>query len=355
MSTRRTGIGQALAAGMTGTLEERRRQRELERAGQAASTVATEPVAVVTDAGAEPSDDTSPAPPRAAGRSGTGALFAGQKAGLQSQVDELKKQLAEAGTQILSVDQVRKSRFYNRYELDLVEENPDFKKFVESIRASRGNVVPVLVRSDGSGTYELVYGHRRWAASRIAGTPLLAQIRSDITDELAAQLQVLENAERQSPSILDKAYQIESHMGAGVWGDQIRLAESLGMARSYVSMLLNIARHLPKTLQMAHPNHHKITFLHAKGIAQVASRDPDELKRRIEWVRQNKASLSAEEATAHLLRGAGKASPNNQRVEFTMTKNSVTLKARGLTTARAADLERRIKELLQEMGLVDAE
>ena len=358
MSTRRTGIGQALS-GLSGSLEERRRQRELERSGQTGP--ADGDPAVRSTGGAEaseaPAADKGEAPSPAGtaaaerGRSGTGALFASQRLGLQQQVEDLQKQLLEAGARMIPAESIRRSRYYNRYELDLVDEDASFKSLLDSVRASKGNVVPVLVRGDDGSGYELVYGHRRWAASKIAGTPVLAYVRTDLTEELAAQLQILENSERKTPSILDRALQIESHLSSGAWPGQQALADSLGMAQSYVSMLMGIAKHIPKTLQMAHPDHHKITYIQAKQLAQVAQKEPEELKRRIEWVRKNKSQLSGEEATQHLLRGKVEEAPQTQRVVFTMTKNSLTLKARGLTTARAAELEQKIKELLQTMGL----
>jgi ParB family chromosome partitioning protein len=257
------------------------------------------------------------------------------------------------GADLVDTATIRPSRFYNRYGLDLNETaDPDFCALLVSVREEGGNAVPVLLyRAPGSTTLEVVYGHRRVSACRAAGLPVRAVISDDLSEKDIGRLQVLENSQRKNPSILDLAGQIESQLESKVWGSQAELGRALGFSAQYICMLYDIAQNLPKmALQMAHPDHHKITYRQANGMKSVAKEDPREFKRRLDWVQREKATLSGAAATEYLLKGESVA-PKGPSVALTGNKNSTTLKVRGLSMSQARKLHARLEALLQEMGL----
>lgn len=302
-------------------------------------------------------DDKAEPPRQRGGLSGVGALIGQEERGLRAQLEALQRQLATSGAKAVDPALIKPSRFYNRFEMDLNEQSDEeFKELVASVRIGGGNSIPALVnRIEGEAEqYELVYGHRRWAACRIVGMPLLAYVHEGLEPKVIARLQLIENSERKDPSVLDRAKQIASQMDSGAWDTQVELSREVGLSQAQVSRLLDIARHIPKTLQMAHPNHHKITFNQAKTLAKLGENNPAMLKARIEEIRALRSSLSAEEATNWLLSGK-KASDvgNKTKVVWTASPTGMTLKIRGLPTARSLELSKKIELLLSEYGLTD--
>lgn len=303
--------------------------------------------------------DEKPDPPRQrGGLSGVGALIGQEERGLRAQLEALQRQLASSGVKPVETGLISASRFYNRFEMDLNEQaDEEFKELVASIRTGGGNSIPALLNQiEGEeGKYEVVYGHRRWAACRIVGVPLNAYVHEGLEPKVIARLQLIENSERKDPSVLDRAKQIASQMESGAWATQQELAKEVGISGAQVSRLLDIARYVPKTLQMAHPNHHKITFNQARALAKLGENNMATLKARIEEIRAMRASLSAEEATNWLLSGKKAADAGNKtKVVWTASPTGMTLKIRGLATARSLELSKKIELLLSEYGLTEA-
>jgi len=91
-----------------------------------------------------------------------------------------------------SKDQIRKT--FNEEELN---------NLAESLKAE-GQQVPIKVRPNGSW-YEIVFGHRRVAASKLAGFTTVLGIVEDSDDETALIQQTLENESRQDVPYLERA------------------------------------------------------------------------------------------------------------------------------------------------------
>ena len=78
-------------------------------------------------------------------------------------------------------------------------------EMVESIK-QYGVLVPALVRSKSDGTYEMIAGHRRKAASELAETPMLSCIVRELTDEEATIIMVDSNLQREKILPSEKAF-----------------------------------------------------------------------------------------------------------------------------------------------------
>ena len=125
-----------------------------------------------------------------------------------------------------SKDQIRKT--FNEEELN---------DLAESLRAE-GQQVPIKVRPNGSG-YEIVFGHRRVAASKLAGFTTVLGIVEDSDDEAALVQQTLENEARQDVPYLEKAkgYQnLLDQLGCSV----IELSKRIGVPHMTVRDALNV-------------------------------------------------------------------------------------------------------------------
>lgn len=102
-------------------------------------------------------------------------------------------------------------------------ETDDFEELVESIK-SNGLIYPILVRPEGK-KYQIISGHRRVAASRIAGLDEIPAIIRPMDDYESTVLMVHSNLYRPEISIKEKArayrlcYDAEKHQGKNIGGD----------------------------------------------------------------------------------------------------------------------------------------
>jgi ParB family transcriptional regulator, chromosome partitioning protein len=110
-----------------------------------------------------------------------------------------------------------------------------------------GILQPVLVRTIGDGSYELIAGERRWRAAKRAGLPTIPAIVRDISDVQSVEQALIENLHREDLNPLEEAgaYQqlIEDF---GLTHDQ--LAGRVGKSRAAVTNTLRLFQ-LPPTVQ----------------------------------------------------------------------------------------------------------
>lgn len=140
----------------------------------------------------------------------------------------------------------------NRVEqllLDTVHESPfnprtnypadEMEELAESAREV-GILQPVLVRPRGNGSYELVFGHRRHRAARMANLQFIPGIVRDLTDAQSAQLQAVENVQRKDLDPIDEALGYAAFIAThGITKDE--LARQIGKSRTHVYNRLKLA------------------------------------------------------------------------------------------------------------------
>lgn len=85
-----------------------------------------------------------------------------------------------------------------------VREDAEMQKLAESIR-EYGVLSPVLARPRTEGGYELIAGHRRQHAARLAGLETLPVIVRELDDEAATILMVDSNCQREHVLPMEKA------------------------------------------------------------------------------------------------------------------------------------------------------
>jgi ParB/RepB/Spo0J family partition protein len=116
-----------------------------------------------------------------------------------------------------------------------------------------GVLEPILVRPlrsadphvvDGQGqpqdTYQIVFGHRRVRAARLAGLDRIPAIVRALSDAHAAQLQAIENLQREDLDPLDEAEGYQAYLRAhGITKQQ--LADEIGKSRTHVYNRLKLA------------------------------------------------------------------------------------------------------------------
>lgn len=130
---------------------------------------------------------------------------------LQDDIEEIKRTsptIARAQASVLEEDK-HATRLLdpNSVEMsavvDRIDPSDGLEELVSSIK-NHGQKVPVLVRRNKDGTFEIVYGRRRLLACRELGKKVRATVM-EMTDEEALIAQGVENNARLDPSFIERA------------------------------------------------------------------------------------------------------------------------------------------------------
>jgi len=112
-------------------------------------------------------------------------------------------------------------------------------EMAESAKAV-GITQPVLVRPLGDGSYELVFGHRRYRAAKMAALSFLPAIVRELTDAQSAQLQAVENSQRKDLDPIDEGLGYSAYIAAhNISKDELCL--QIGKSRTHVYNRLKLA------------------------------------------------------------------------------------------------------------------
>jgi ParB/RepB/Spo0J family partition protein len=148
--------------------------------------------------------------------------------------------------QLLAVEQLLESPFNSRTNYDLEALNA----LADTIRGV-GVIEPILVRpvdlqgatitrgAEALPAFEIIFGHRRFRAAKIAGEASLPAFVRDLTTGQAMQLQAIENVQREDLGPVEEAKAYQQYLVAhGVSKDQ--LAQEMGLSRSHVYARLKL-------------------------------------------------------------------------------------------------------------------
>lgn len=154
---------------------------------------------------------------------------------------------------MIAIEQLVESPFNPRTRFAGLEELAETMKAV-------GVMQPILARpvtlpggfeirkgDEPQQAYEIIYGHRRTRAAKIAGLAQIPCIVRALTDAQAAQLQAIENVQRKDLDPVEEARGYKQYLDAhGVTKDQ--LAADIGLSRTHVYSRLKLATAIPAVL-----------------------------------------------------------------------------------------------------------
>lgn len=141
-------------------------------------------------------------------------------------------------TSAIPIEQIRESPHNHRKHFDEAR----LAELIESVKA-HGVLQPVLVRPAvkpfGKVKYELVYGHRRFRAARLAKLKEIPATVRELDDRAALEVALIENCRREDVLPMEEAegYR-ELHEAHGVSVEQ--LAERVGKSKEYVYARLKL-------------------------------------------------------------------------------------------------------------------
>jgi ParB family chromosome partitioning protein len=110
-----------------------------------------------------------------------------------------------------------------------------------------GILQPILVRTVGDSTYELIAGERRWRAAKRAGLPAIPAIVRDISDLQSVEQALIENLHREDLNPLEEAGAFQQLIeDFGLTHEQ--LAVRVGKSRAAITNTLRLFQ-LPPAVQ----------------------------------------------------------------------------------------------------------
>lgn len=127
------------------------------------------------------------------------------------------------------------------------------QELVANIKLVGGVMSPVLVRAlrhESPGSYELVFGERRWRAAKEAGLITIPAMVRDLSDIEVVELQAAENREREDVHPLDEAetyeHMLRLHRKTDPKFGAEQLAEKVGVSRSTIYGVLKLLNLCPE-------------------------------------------------------------------------------------------------------------
>lgn len=153
---------------------------------------------------------------------------------------------APAGLQEIPVGSIRPNPQQPRTTFE-----PDALGELARSIAELGVLVPIIVRPlparDGSATFELIAGERRWRAASAARLLTIPAIVREADDRTSLEVAVVENLQRQDLDPLEEAMGFQ-HLLDEYGFTQERLAERLGKSRPTITNALRLLS-LPDSLK----------------------------------------------------------------------------------------------------------
>ncbi len=149
-------------------------------------------------------------------------------------VQEEATQVDRSELQQLPVDIIQRGKYQPRRDIDPVT----LDELAHSIR-SQGVMQPIVVRSIGSGRYEIIAGERRWRASQQAGLDKIPAIVREVSDEAAIAMALIENIQREDLNPIEEAVALQ-RLQQEFQLTQQQVADAVGKSRVTVSNLLRL-------------------------------------------------------------------------------------------------------------------
>ncbi len=157
----------------------------------------------------------------------------------------------------------------------------DVDELATSIKA-QGVLSPLLVRPL-DGAYQVVHGHRRLAAAKVAGLVRVPVIVRPMSDAAVLEAQLAENANREDLNPLQQAQAYARYLKA-TGATQEQLADRLGVTQGTVSAALALLDLPPEAHKLVADE--IVTAAHGRELGRL-SNHPHQLGTVISWIKHN--------------------------------------------------------------------
>jgi ParB family chromosome partitioning protein len=171
------------------------------------------------------------------------------------------REIMSAGPQQIDIDLIEPSPFQprTRFREEALEE------LARSIKAS-GIIQPLVVRPVGS-RFQLIAGERRWRAAQRAGLTKVSSIVRHVSDELALEMTLVENIQREDLNAIETARAFERLMEEFQL-TQESVAERTGKDRATVANAVRLLKLEPTIQEWIEEG--KLSAGHGRALLAVA-------------------------------------------------------------------------------------
>ena len=132
-----------------------------------------------------------------------------EKIHFESVEELLGAPVTKDGTEEIRIDQIFP---FENHPVKVLDDDR-MQELVESIKAN-GVLSPVIVRPDDEGTYEMISGHRRMHAAKLAGLTTVPAIVKQLTNDEAVILMVDANIQREEILPSERAFSFKMKLDA---------------------------------------------------------------------------------------------------------------------------------------------
>lgn len=136
--------------------------------------------------------------------------------------------------QRIALDKIRKNSFQPRKTF----KDEALAELTASIK-EKGIISPLIVRTSGGGTYELIAGERRLRAAKAAGLKDVPVVIRDATDRDSLELALIENLQREDLNPIEEA-QAYNELAIQFGMTQEEIADRVGKARASVANTMRL-------------------------------------------------------------------------------------------------------------------
>ena len=158
--------------------------------------------------------------------------------------------------ELLSPNPNQPRREFSEQELDELADS--IKQF--------GVLQPILVRSLGPDSYEIVAGERRWRAATRAGLREVPVLEKELSELEVLEISIVENVQRQNLNPIEEARSYE-RLSVEFGLSQEQIAQAVGKSRTVVANSLRVLKLPTEVLKLLEEQ--KLTVGHAKSILSV--------------------------------------------------------------------------------------
>lgn len=182
---------------------------------------------------------------------------------------------APNGRRLVSVSQLVPGKYQPRH----VFNDESIAELAKSI-AQHGLIQPILVRplNDGTDSYEIVAGERRWRAAQKAQLHEVPIIIRELDDTTTLEIALIENLQREDLNAVDEARALKQLADQFGYSNE-EVAEKIGKSRSYVSNMLRLIDLCAPVTAMLSEG--KISAGHARALLTLTPDQQEEQARKI--------------------------------------------------------------------------
>ena len=156
----------------------------------------------------------------------------------------------------------------NRFQPRLNFDEEGLKELADSIK-EHGIIQPLVLRKLGD-KYEIVAGERRYKAASIAGLTTVPAVISNIDDNKAAEVAIVENVQRRNLTAIEEARSYKNLLDKG-YLTQEELAKKMGLSQPAIANKLRLLN-LDDEVQQALLDE-KISERHARTLLKIADKE----------------------------------------------------------------------------------